>query len=377
MTRRWVAVGCVVAALVVGACGNPEIQPAAEVADEAASAVTIEPATTTMTESSITASSETEPETASTTDPGEPSTVDAHEGVAIDDPFPPQADGATDPAIADNAIRWAFRHWILIELDPATRARIVEDGEQNTVTLEAGIEAARGTIDGAGIAVDEVRLTGVEQAEVVFRARWQGGPSPIFPDPILGTAVFQNGTWRISGRTLCLLAFVIGQSCSSDTALLAPAAFRAHEIPDGFRWVLEPEFDGVMPVPGGGYWMASEEMVDRQPSAPGLSISFQILPGSASLTDADIEVIARSRGGLGSSVPIEIDDARGWMDAQPGFTNITLVRPDDVVVLAGGQVSSTELMTILGELEPIALPSDYPMVDPGEVPITDGISFEL
>ena len=139
-----------------------------------------------------------------------------------------------------------------------------------------------------------------------------------------------------------------------------------------------------MRVPGGGYWMPSEEMIDEQPDAPGLSISFEVLPGSATLTDADLEVIVRARAGASTAdrVPIEIDDARGWMETQPGFTNIVLIRPDDVLVLAGGQVTSTELMTILGELEPIDLPADFPrLVDRRRTrcdePPSDGLSFDI
>jgi len=142
--------------------------------------------------------------------------------------------------------------------------------------------------------------------------------------------------------------------------VLAPQAFRGHEVPVGFEWVGESEFAGVLPVPGGGYWKPSQEMVDEQPGAPGLSIVFEVLPGSATMTDAALEVLVRERVGTDDRVRIEIDDARGWMEAQPGFTNITLVRPDGVLVLAGGQVSSTQLMTILGELEPIDLPDGYP-----------------
>ena len=318
-----------------------------------------------------------EPGSTNATDPGAPPATPSFDGVSVDDPFPPQADGLTDPAVADAAIRWAYQHWILIDLDPATRARIVENGEQNTANLERGIADARGTIDGAGMAVDEVRLTGVDTAAVVFRARWQGGPSPIFPDPITGTAVFQNGSWRIGTHTLCLLALGIGQSCEPTAPLLAPAAFRAREIPLGFTWVGDAEFEGIVPVPGGGYWMASAALIEEQPGGVGLSLTFEVIPGYAALTDDDIEVLLRARGGAGDRVPIEIGDARGWMDAQPGFTNIVLIRPDDVLVLAGGQMTSTQLMTILGELERTELPAGLVASTPVATTVTNGISFEL
>ena len=308
------------------------------------------------------------------------------EGVAIDDPFPPQTDGLTDPLLADAAIRWAYQHWILVDLDPAVRARIVEDGEQNTVTLERGIADARGTIDRAGVAVDEVRLTGVDTAEVRFRLRWQDGPSPIFPDPITGTAVFQNGSWRISGRTRC----VCSRSASVSSASPMPRSSRPRgsaraRSPIGFQWLGEPGFEGVMRVPGGGYWMLSEEMIDEQPRRTRPQ---HLVRCAARLGDTDG---CRPRGdrperepapALTERVPIEIDDARGWIETQPGFTNIVLIRPDDVLVLAGGQVTATELMAILGELEPIDLPAGFPRAR-GRRRIRrrnrrcDGLSFDI
>ena len=273
-------------------------------------------------------------------------------GVTIDDPFPAQADGSTDDDVALAAIEWAYRHWSLVDLDPAVRARIVENGEENTDQLEAGIAAARASIEFGRLQVDQVRLTGVDSADVVFRAEWQGGPSPIFPDPMAGTAVFRDNSWRVSAATLCLLAFGLGQTCQAAADPIAPDGFRVRSFPDGWRWSGDPAAEDVVTVPGTGLWVP-----DGDAAGPPVQIGFEVLAGSAALSDADVAVVLSSRGVGDEGVRTEIGDARGAIAVQDGYTSITLVRADDVLVNASGPLTPTQLIAVLDDLEPIELPA--------------------
>jgi len=52
----------------------------------------------------------------------------------------------------------------------------------------------------------------------------------------------------------------------------------------------------------------------------------------------------------------------------------------DVLVLAGGQVSSTDLMTILGDLEPLDLPAGLPAIELDariDIPPSGDLSFDI
>jgi hypothetical protein len=95
--------------------------------------------------------------------------------VTINDPLPTQLDGETDPAAAEIAVRYAYQHWILIDLDKDLRAKLVEQGEQNRDGLEAGLAAARSIADQARFAIDAVRITG------------RSGPGKTAPAFSLGT----------------------------------------------------------------------------------------------------------------------------------------------------------------------------------------------
>ena len=188
---------------------------------------------------------------------------------------------------------------------------------------------------------------------MVFRAEWQGGPSPVFPDPMAGTAVFRDGSWRVAAPTLCLLAFGIGQSCEAADEPIAPAALRVRSFPDGWRWEGDPRSEGVIAVPGSGLWVP-----DGDTAGPPVQIVVEVLAGSAGLSDADIAVVLSSRGVGDEGVRTEIGDARGAIAVQDGYTSITLVRPDDVLVNASGPLTPAQLIAVLDDLEPVTLPAD-------------------
>jgi hypothetical protein len=146
------------------------------------------------------------------------------DSVSVDDPLPPQADADADAATAEAAVRYAFTHWILVDLDPDLRSHLVEDGEANRDQLHEGFQANRGLTEFARFEVDAVRFVSATEAEVVFRIRWHDGPSPYFPDALTGTAVFADGTWRVGTATTCRLALGAQQGCRAEAGDPEPAA---------------------------------------------------------------------------------------------------------------------------------------------------------
>ncbi|MFN8021159.1 MAG: hypothetical protein U0Q03_06475 [Acidimicrobiales bacterium] len=351
--------------LVATGCGDPST------ADRDAGAEAASDTTTPATEAaSVSTTAEAPAPTVAMPDTlvPPPTTVtaagDELDWVFASDPFPAQADAATDPEVATEAVVWAYRHWILLDLDPALRARILENGEANSDRIEDTLRAVEGTIDGAGFEVDQVDLTGVDSAQVVFRITWQGGPSPIFPDPITGSAVYADGSWRVGGRTLCLLAIGIGQECRADQRL-APDAYRVTGLPPGA--VRSTDFDtsgrpidvaepDVVPIPGIASWTAADGPAFGGESGPDVWISTQWLPDVASLTEADLAVVVRARWGSGDGSTGAVADGRGRTESQDGYARVLVVRPDDVVVyVTSATLTVDELISLVDGLEPVDL----------------------
>jgi hypothetical protein len=374
--RSVVTVLVATALMTATGCGDPTTAGQGAGAATATTAAAADPGTTApdaATDSTVAATSippeSIPPESIpleSTVPAGTASPDEALDWVFASDPFPLQADAASDPAVATEAITWAYRHWILLDLDPAVRAQILENGEANSEQIEATLTAVEGTIDGAGFEVDQVDLTGVDSAQVVFRITWQGGPSPIFPDPITGSAVYADGTWRVGGRTLCLLAIGIGQECRADQRV-APDAYRVTGLPAGAERSTEYDTSGrpiatngdpdVVAIPGVAWWSSVSEPPYDGEAGPDVWIATQVLPDSASLTDADLAVVVRARWGSGDGSIVPVADGRGRTESGDGFARVLVVRPDDVVVnLTSSTLSVDELVAIVEGLEPVDLP---------------------
>ncbi len=357
--RRSFAVLALTVAL--AACGDPTTRPSSEPPPAATDTTTVEPSTETTSLDTGPASS-IAAATDDTTGEGVPApTAMPSEGVAVDDPFPAQADAAADPATAIGAITWAYRHWILLALDPEVRARIIENGEANSDRIETMMKQVEGTIRDAGFEVDAVELTGVDSAQVRFRITWQGSPSPIFPEPMMGTAVYRDDSWRVAGRTLCLLAIGVGQECSAEERL-APEAYRVAGLPAGVD--REPEYSDtglevdapfdIVRVPGRAAWWPEGSRPYIDETGPSLSIDTLVLPDAASLTADDLAVVVRARWGSGGGSIEEVAGGRGLTEARPGFARILVVRPDDVVVnVTSSTLTIDELAAIVLGLEPI------------------------
>ncbi len=352
----------------LGACGDPNV-PANQAAPPATEAAAEVVPTTSMPEAEVTEVSD------STLDVGvedviatdivtdEPvATVGPLGGVTIDDPFPAQGDATTDPAVADAAVRYAFQHWILIDLDRDLRAKLIENGEDNAQGLHDGLQAARGIAELARFTVDEVRFTDAEHADVSFRIQWGDGPSPYFPNAMSGEALFQNGSWRVGGTTLCILALGSGQACTGlDAERPVPAAaIQVFAVPGGYEWLGDPEFTGLVPVPGRGSWTRRTTMVDAngtpQVDERELWVTTEILVGASQMDAESMTLVLGSgRFGVPDGEPEMLGDRPVRILVDEIGAVMVIVRADDVVVRLSGQgMTAPQLRAIAGSIGSLA-----------------------
>jgi hypothetical protein len=281
-------------------------------------------------------------------------------GVTIDDPLPPQVDAVTDPAAAEIAVRYAYQHYILVDLDKDLRAILIEGGEGNVEGIAAGFEAARPIAEFARIEVDSVAFTSATTADLVFRMRWQDGPSPYFPDPQPGTAIFQNGTWRISGRSLCVLSFGAGQDCAAPDAQLPTVPEQlVFNVPDDFGLVADGQ-GNVFDIPGGGSWSTA--------NGASISINADVLTGVTEMTAQEQEtILASGRFGVHDGTPMFIGNAQGRVLSTDDMVQLAMIRPDGVMIQV--IASGLALPTVI-ELVQLIQPAGFPEPDPNLIPST-------
>lgn len=248
-------------------------------------------------------------------------------GVTIDDPLPPQADAAADPAAAETAVRYAYQHWLLVDLDKDLRAKLVENGEANVDIIDQGLQDARGILEFGRLHVVTVVFTAADRAEVTFDVTWQDGPSPYFPDRMTGTALFVDGSWRITGRTLCVLAFGSGQDCTGGNADLPdPAdALELLHPPEGLVWDGGGPRANTVTVPGQGSW--------HGPNSSSFVVSTQVLEGISTLAPEDgADVLSSGRFLNADGVSFSIGGRPGLVVQDGQSVQLVYIRPDDVVV---------------------------------------------
>lgn len=261
---------------------------------------------------------DTVPQTQSTMFPGD---------VSVDDPLPEQADAATDPALAETDVRYAYQHWILIDLDKDLRGRLVENGELNADRMAMTMEANRGLITCARIPVDLVQFTDAEHALVEFDMNCGTVRSSYFPNQMSGSAIFQNGTWRISGATLCLLAFGGGIDCArlATDDVVSPAAFELTVVPNGYSWTGGPVAN-VFATDGYAQW-------ENTATAQTLSISTEALAGVSKLDAADADfVLSSPRFMTAGGSSVLVGDRPGRGEQTGTAANLAYLRADDVIV---------------------------------------------
>ncbi|MFD2685882.1 hypothetical protein ACFS5L_13675 [Streptomyces phyllanthi] len=119
----------------------------------------------------------------------------------------PSATGPADPAAAEKEIR---KNWATF-FDPASstaeRQAVLENGELMGPVLEAFSGDERGQQVEAR--VTEVEFTSATGANVTYSLLMKG--ATVLPDSA-GTAVEQDGTWKVSVKTLCGLVGLSGNA---------------------------------------------------------------------------------------------------------------------------------------------------------------------
>ena len=268
------------------------------------------------------------PTTIATAPPESTTTVEGGPlgGVTIDDPLPPQADAAADSAVAEVAVRYAYQHWLLVDLDKDLRAQLVENGEVNRDIIDQGLQDARGIIEFGRLHVASVVFTAADRAEVTFDVTWQDSPSPYFPDRMTGTAIFIDGTWRITGRTLCVLAFGSGQDCAggADDLPEPAAALELLHPPDGLVWD-GPGEDNKVFVPGQGSW--------HGPNNSSFVVTTKVIQGISKLAPEDGEDVLSSGQFLNADgISFSVGGRPGLVVQDGQSVQLVYIRPDDVVV---------------------------------------------
>ncbi len=168
-----------------------------------------------------------------------------------------------------------------------------------------------------------------------------------------GAALMQAGTWRISGRTLCLLAFGSGQDCAgSDTPVPTPAdALVLLGVRPQFTWLDDSSPRNVVRVPGVGQW---------EGTATGwFSITTEVLAGVAALDAADADALLSTRRYLGaSSASYPIGGRTGRIIGDGVEVHLVYIRPDDIVVrIDAVGLTASEVASLAFALAPTSWPA--------------------
>jgi hypothetical protein len=264
--------------------------------------------------------------------------------VTVNDPLPPQPDGAADETGAEAAIRYAFQHWMLADLNKDLRAKLVERGEVNSDALDAGLKAARAATERLTIPIDAVRITGPTTAYVDFRMLVNNVPSPNFPTPITGTALLENGSWRVAGTVVCHLALGAIENCGAVQARnpTSPSTLVLSFVPDGI--VGNPPGSRLeVGVPGGGGWSSAF-------GRKTLGVLAQTSVGLSGLSrDEAASVLASGRFGVTDGLPVEIAGRPGLRSESPDGVKLVVIRDDDVVVTVKGVGLTLDQLTQVAE----------------------------
>jgi hypothetical protein len=145
----------------------------------------------------------------------------------------------TTVASDEEQIRYAYETWIIFDTPADVRASLLEGGEAQQDEIQAGFEEHEAIIWDATIEVDTVTLLDTDHADVVFRVLWGGRPSPYFPEPLAGTAIREDGTWRVSRETLCVLfAGALGGQCATADGMDTATGIETTTPPPGSQPVV-------------------------------------------------------------------------------------------------------------------------------------------
>ncbi|OEJ31349.1 hypothetical protein [Streptomyces subrutilus] len=127
-------------------------------------------------------------------------------------PAAPAVDGPADPAAAKAQVEKNWAAFFDSKVSVAKKAELLQNGE----FLEPLLSGFAGTTDAAvsSAEVTDVVFTAPTEARVTYDLLLGG--IPVLPQTE-GTAVLEDGVWKVSAKTLCALVELSG---SEDTGLL-------------------------------------------------------------------------------------------------------------------------------------------------------------
>lgn len=120
------------------------------------------------------------------------------------------ATAPSDPAAAQKEIRQNWKKFF----DPATATKDKQTVLENGDRMSAVLKSFNGDKRGGQVAaeVTKVEFTGPAEATVTYSLTLNGATA--LPDAS-GTAVLQDGTWKVSDNTLCALVQLSGDASQS------------------------------------------------------------------------------------------------------------------------------------------------------------------
>ncbi|CAM5712685.1 hypothetical protein SALBM135S_02206 [Streptomyces alboniger] len=122
----------------------------------------------------------------------------------------PTEGGATapaDPAAAENEVTENWEKFFDPEVSLKEKEAVLEDGARMRAVLEGFSGDERG--EQVAAEVGEVEFTSAEEADVTYALTLKGATA--LPDAA-GTSVEQDGTWKVSVKTLCALVKLSGNA---------------------------------------------------------------------------------------------------------------------------------------------------------------------
>jgi hypothetical protein len=140
--------------------------------------------------------------------------------------YEPTTLGTAQQLRAELEIQRAY--WRLISADPQERHEAAEAvGDRDVSEGDAIYERYEDMVRGVEMRVARVTFVSPDRATVVYRFYYQGGPSPVFPEPQNGEAVLVDGTWRVAATTTCRLSSYIAEPCEGGGEVTPPTGWDA------------------------------------------------------------------------------------------------------------------------------------------------------
>ena len=113
---------------------------------------------------------------------------------------------------ADAAITYAYGHFFDPALTSDERAALIQGSAGMRDFIDSSFTRHEGEAAAGAVIADHITVNGAT-ADVSFHALYGGHESPANPGQLSGTAVLEDGAWKISRATFCMLSAGDGEVC--------------------------------------------------------------------------------------------------------------------------------------------------------------------